>query len=545
MSTNNLNTGGRFKLELLQDCAGTLRSVDALKSRLDYSADSTSKKRQALQAAKRQNLQGPTAAATFFNYQKALATAERQAAALYRALQKNTGDKKETLLASLRQTVNSYQKLHQEAEDLQAAFGTAQAAGSVDFNDIDYFIAKLRCGAAAAEQQELFKLLFDDLTAKMQALSELDIGSSKQMQPAACSDNGAMYLLAADFLAVMSAYEKDLQETFTVADKWRQLYQDEEIVKTLVRATLKLANIGAMQPTAAADALSSVLRQYAVELSSVYEAELAADEIIDSWGKMSVECGFTMVQLAQANDEAAGAAYRAGVDFSYLQALVAGLLHSSKLNGAAAGRYLRGVLLWLGTPAAVKQLQELGVECYSYDGQGKKQVRRLQDVILEAVQHQQYYSQNIEVLADCANGHFRADALGVLFGAAAELQQKLQTVSSAKGWSKAQYQQNGHKKALALLALQQQADSLLQKLQAGNTEAEQALTLVLTELSNGLKNLQPDFMAAFQGSAELLLLFQTILTLAEAALAGEQQGISAILGLRAAQTGKARGSVWE
>lgn len=43
MSTNNLNTGGRFKLELLQDCAGTLRSVDALKSRLDYSAASTSK----------------------------------------------------------------------------------------------------------------------------------------------------------------------------------------------------------------------------------------------------------------------------------------------------------------------------------------------------------------------------------------------------------------------------------------------------------------------------------------------------------------------
>ena len=544
MSTNNLNTGGRFKLELLQDCAGTLRSVDALKSRLDYSADSTSKKRQALQAAKRQNLQGPTAAATFFNYQKALATAERQAAALYRALQKNTGDKKESLLASLRQTVNSYQKLHQEAEGLQAAFGVTQAAGSVDFNDIDYFIAKLRCGAAG--QQELFKLLFDDLTAKMQALSELDIGSSKQMQPAASSDNGTMYLLAADFLAVMSAYEKDLQETFTVADKWRQLYQDEEIVKTLVRATLKLANIGAMQPPAAADALSSVLRQYAVELPSVYEAELAADEIIDSWGKMSAEYGFTVAQLAQANDEAAGAAYRAGVDFSYLQALVAGLLHSSKLNGAAAGRYLRGVLLWLGTPAAVKQLQELGVDCYSYDGQGKKRVRRLQDVILEAVQHKQHYSQNIEVvLADCANGHFRADALGVLFGAAAELQQKLRIVSSAKGWSKAQYQQNSHKKALALLALQQQADSLLQKLQAGNTEAEQALTLVLTELSNGLKNLQPDFMAAFQGSAELLLLFQTILTLAEAALAGEQQGISAILGLRAAQSGKARGSVWE
>ena len=355
-----------------------------------------------------------------------------------------------------------------------------------------------------------------------------------------------MYLLAADFLAVMSAYEKDLQETFTVADKWRQLYQDEEIVKTLVRATLKLANIGAMQPPAAADALSSVLRQYAVELPSVYEAELAADEIIDSWGKMSAEYGFTVAQLAQANDEAAGAAYRAGVDFSYLQALVAGLLHCSKLNGAAAGRYLRGVLLWLGTPAAVKQLQELGVDCYSYDGQGKKRVRRLQDVILEAVQHKQHYSQNIEVvLADCANGHFRADALGVLFGAAAELQQKLRIVSSAKGWSKAQYQQNSHKKALALLALQQQADSLLQKLQAGNTEAEQALTLVLTELSNGLKNLQPDFMAAFQGSAELLLLFQTILTLAEAALAGEQQGISAILGLRAAQSGKARGSVWE
>ena len=85
---------------------------------------------------------------------------------------------------------------------------------------------------------------------------------------------------------------------------------------------------------------------------------------------------------------------------------------------------------------------------------------------------------------------------------------------------------------------------MLQKLQAGNTESEQALTLVLTELANGLKNLQPDFMTAFQGSAELLLLFQTILTLAEAALADEQQGISAILGLRAAQSGKARGSVW-
>ena len=60
-----------------------------------------------------------------------------------------------------------------------------------------------------------------------------------------------MYLLAADFLNIMSAYEKAVQETFAVADLWRQYYQDEETVKALVRASLRLAHVGEMKLKAA------------------------------------------------------------------------------------------------------------------------------------------------------------------------------------------------------------------------------------------------------------------------------------------------------
>lgn len=488
MNIDKLETDGKIsKVKLLHDCAGTLRTAAALKNSLDKSAASVTKKHQALQNAQQQDLQGTNVTATLFNYQKALAAAERQAGVLYKEVQKNNNNDNGALLDSLRKTVQGYQQLHREAELLQEAFGLNNSAANIDFNDVDYFIAKLRCGAEEAGQQELFTLLFGDLPAKLQALSEIDLGGNKITPQIADKDTDAMYLLAADFLNIMSAYEQAMQKTFAVADLWRQYYQDEEIVKALVRASLKLAHVGEVELTAAAMTLASVLRQYAVKLLSVYDAEQTANEIIDIWCKLSAEYGITVQQLAEANEQAGGIAYRSGVDFSYLQALLVAFMEGSRKQGEEAGRYLRALLLSMG------------------------------------------------------EGSFKAADLGALFGGHAALQQKLQTAFNARGFSEVQYKKIAKEMEKKLIYLQRQGDKLLENLRQSNTAAAQNLRLVLTELLNGLKNLQPEFMTAFHGGAELLLLFKTILILAEAELAADRQGISAVVGLPA---GKVRGSVW-
>lgn len=524
MNIDKLETDGKIsKVKLLHDCAGTLRTAAALKNSLDKSAASVTKRHQALKNAEQHALQGANVTATLFNYQKALAAAERQAGVLYKEVQKNNNNDG-ALLDSLRNTVQGYQQLHREAELLQEAFGLNNSAANIDFNDVDYFIAKLRCGAEEAGQQELFALLFGDLPAKLQALSEIDLGGNKITPQIANEDTDAMmYLLAADFLNIMSAYEKAVQETFAVADLWRQYYQDEETVKALVRASLKLAHVGEMELTAAATALASVLRQYAAKLLSAYDAEQTANEIIDIWGKMSAEYGITVQQLAEANEQAGGIAYRSGIDFSYLQAMLAALMVHCNKYGEEAGRYLRALLLWLGTAAAATQLSKLGVDCYCVDEQGQKQLRRLQEVILEAAQKQTANKEGEKLLPDIAAGCFDAANLGALFGGHAALQQKLQTATSARGFSVVQYKKSAAKIEQKLLALKQQGYKLLEKLQQSNTTAAQNLMFVLTELLNGLKNLQPEFVAAFQGGTELLLLFKTILTLAEAELAADRQ----------------------
>ena len=211
MNIDKLETDGKIsKVKLLHDCAGTLRTAAALKNSLDKSAASVTKKHQALQNAQQQDLQGTNVTATLFNYQKALAAAERQAGVLYKEVQKNNNNDNGALLDSLRKTVQGYQQLHREAELLQEAFGLNNSAANIDFNDVDYFIAKLRCGAEEAGQQELFTLLFGDLPAKLQALSEIDLGGNKITPQIADKDTDAMYLLAADFLNIMSAYEKPM-----------------------------------------------------------------------------------------------------------------------------------------------------------------------------------------------------------------------------------------------------------------------------------------------------------------------------------------------
>ncbi len=533
MNIDKLETDGKIsKVKLLHDCAGTLRTAAALKNSLDKSAASVTKKHQALQNAQQQDLQGTNVTATLFNYQKALAAAERQAGVLYKEVQKNNNNDNGALLDSLRKTVQGYQQLHREAELLQEAFGLNNSAANIDFNDVDYFIAKLRCGAEEAGQQELFTLLFGDLPAKLQAVSEIDLGGNKITPQIADKDTDAMYLLAADFLNIMSAYEKAVQETFAVADLWRQYYQDEETVKALVRASLKLAHVGEMELKAAATALASVLRQYAAKLLSAYDAEQTANEIIDIWGKMSAGHGITVRQLAEANEQAGGIAYRSGIDFSYLQALLVAFMECSQKQGEEAGRYLRVLLLWMGTADAAMQLNKLGVDCYCLDAQGQKQLRRLQEVILEAAQKQAADKEGEKLLPDVAAGCFDA----------ATLQQKLQTAFSAQDFSAVQYKKSAAKIEQKLLALKQQGDKMQEKLQQSNTTAAQNLMLVLTELLKGLKNLQPEFIAAFQGGTELLLLFKTILTLAEAELAADRQGISAVARM---QAGKVRGSLWQ
>ena len=91
-----------------------------------------------------------------------------------------------------------------------------------------------------------------------------------------------------------------------------------------------------------------------------------------------------------------------------------------------------------------------------------------------------------------------------------------------------------------LLELRQNAEQILKELRPSATDAGRELAAVLAELSAGLKKLQPEFIATFKSGTELLLLFKTILTVAEAALAKNQQGISAILGLHTMPAGKAR-----
>lgn len=89
MNIDKLETDGKIsKVKLLHDCAGTLRTAAALKNSLDKSAASVTKKHQALQNAQQQDLQGANVTATLFNYQKALAAAERQAGVLYKEVQK-------------------------------------------------------------------------------------------------------------------------------------------------------------------------------------------------------------------------------------------------------------------------------------------------------------------------------------------------------------------------------------------------------------------------------------------------------------------------
>lgn len=435
MNIDKLETDGKIsKVKLLHDCAGTLRTFAALKNSLDKSAASVTKKHQALQNAQQQDLQGTNVTATLFNYQKALAAAERQAGVLYKEVQKNNNNDNGALLDSLRKTVQGYQQLHREAELLQEAFGLNNSAANIDFNDVDYFIAKLRCGAEEAGQQELFTLLFGDLPAKLQALSEIDLGGNKITPQIADKDTDAMYLLAADFLNIMSAYEKAVQETFAVADLWRQYYQDEETVKALVRASLRLAHVGEMELKAAATALASVLRQYAAKLLSAYDAEQTANEIIDIWGKLSAEYGMTAQQLAEANEQAGGIAYRSGIDFSYLQALLVAFMECSQKQGEEAGRYLRVLLLWMGTADAAMQLNKLGVDCYCLDAQGQKQLRRLQEVILEAAQKQAADKEGEKLLPDIAAGCFDAANLGALFGGYDSLHRKLQTAFSTQGF---------------------------------------------------------------------------------------------------------------
>ena len=181
---------------------------------------------------------------------------------------------------------------------------------------------------------------------------------------------------------------------------------------------------------------------------------------------------------------------------------------------------------------------------YIFNEKGQKRLRRLQDVILETVQQQNSVADSDKLLTDIDLGCFNVADMCGLFGGCEALQQKLQTAAAAKGSSEKLLQANSGKMQLQLLHLQQQADQLLEQLLQSDMDEEQELARVLTELSAGLKNLQPDFITAFQIETELLLLFKTILTVAEAVLTKNQQGISAILRLHTVQTGKARGSVW-
>lgn len=348
-------------------------------------------RQKALKAAEKSQTVGSTKKETDFNYQKALAATERQAASLYHELQNcNDATRRIELSKKLSEATEQYKKLNRESVKFRKSFGVQSSRGFYDLNhNLDYFFAKLRSRLtymfAGIAQRGLDSMTYG-LINQISQYEQNYVNFAQVMPDHIANNQETMNNAMKGFIDVASDYGAAVEEVTEAGRLWGRQYKDVAMVQALVANSTKLSITDNMKLVEVNKALEATMQQYNIRLQDANEAQAVSGKIVDSWAKLADTAVVTASDLAAANERSAGAAYQAGIGFDFLQGMIATMSTATGRAGGEIGRSIRSMLVSMNTDKGRKELEKIGVAVYELDAKGQKHVRNFENIILDLMQ---------------------------------------------------------------------------------------------------------------------------------------------------------------
>ena len=183
-------------------------------------------------------------------------------------------------------------------------------------------------------------------------VAETGMVNLQKVMPRVGTDFDKMRESAIGFAKTYGAELKGVLETMRI---FAQQGLPQPQVLELTRVSTLAANVTTMDPTKAAEALTSATRQFNIEGED-------AIKILDSWNEVENKFAITAADLADGFKKAGTAARITGIDVHKLNGIITAIGEATRQTGKEVGTSLKFIFSRMATEKAPRALTAVGVE---------------------------------------------------------------------------------------------------------------------------------------------------------------------------------------
>lgn len=185
--------------------------------------------------------------------------------------------------------------------------------------------------------------------------------------------------------------------------------------------------------------LESALSQFNMQTEDSNLLMARSTHILDVWTKLAHTSGASAQDLTEGVKQSGAAANAAGVSFGFLNALIATGVRTTAKSGNEIGTMLKSLFASIQSDKAVKAMQKFGIEVYKIGANGKKELRPVEDLILDISKGLQHTNLDSKSLSDfmlaISGGKWQSSKTIALLNNYNELKRTIELTKDAAGFT--------------------------------------------------------------------------------------------------------------
>lgn len=317
----------------------------------------------------------------------------------------------------------------------------------------------------------------------MRSLEETKIVDGKEVHTGR-QDMDAVYEEYKKLTAAAAEYGATTDDIFESARLWGRMYKDVNTVNTLTAQSAKLAVADNFSVEESTRAVEAAMFQFGLQARTSAESLAFSNQIIDVYTALSHQAGVSAQDLARGVERTGAVAHQAGMDFEFLNALIAQGTRSTALSGQEIGNMLKTLIGSFRDTKAIAALGNLGISV-TETKDGVEQYRSVQDVLLDVAIAAQTTDNDLQKLfKGISGGKFQWSKAAAMFSDYGEI---------IKNWGLAVRSMN-----FTDTQVQTQMDSLSRRIQQLKTDME-SLLIGGAMNENGLSDKIKGIVSALDG----------------------------------------------
>lgn len=278
------------------------------------------------------------------------------------------------------------------------------------FTDREYLLAKGRSHLFWIATGAFFDTALSIPGEIVDNIKKIEQGMAGMMQvlPQLHHDQAELNRVTQEFLGIAAQYGEKIEDVIEAGQLWGRAYKDVNTIMALLHSSSILAVADNFSLKEANKALEATMAQFGWQAKNSAEALAYSMRIVDSWTMVAHNAQISAKDLAAANERTASTARLVGVDFDFLQAMIAAAVRNTARSGAEIGNMLKTVFGSFHSEKAIKEIEALGVAVKKVGEDGKEEFRSFQEVMIDLMLATTASKQNMEELfKSVAGGKFQ------------------------------------------------------------------------------------------------------------------------------------------